>query len=363
MRKTTRFSYSMAMMVLGSALMTAPVHAVEFGAFSDVSLSKSDATGESSQFAIGGFDLYATQQIDDNTTGFIEYVFEDADGFVIDVERLWIKRNISDALEVGVGRFHSPLGFWNRNYHHGVLIQDTVSRPFFLDFEDGDAGVLPMHTVGVMLQGNIGNGLSYEAAIANSSSLDSTASTNDIEIGIGNVKDFSDDKSFFGRLTYSADNMPLSVSGFAMTNNFIESAATGGSLAMGESLVDQTVLGLDLRYMINNFDILAEFYNIENDNKVAGGTKETATAFYTQFGYRPADDWKIIYRFASLDFEATDNYFAMLGTEKAVHHVVSFRYDLDDTNALVLEFNRADFDNSAVEDTTTTTLDWAFMLF
>lgn len=107
-------------------------YAVNFGLFSDVRLSSSSLEGENTGFALGDLDFYATEEISDNTRGFIELVFENtSSGIVTDLERLWIMRTFTDEFKLSAGRFHSPLGRWNRTYHHGSLVQATITRPFF----------------------------------------------------------------------------------------------------------------------------------------------------------------------------------------------------------------------------------------
>ena len=135
--------------------MSTSVSAVTFGAFSDVRVESSTQQGESTHFKLGGFDLYANQKISDSTSAFVETVFEDGgSGFGLDVERLFIKRKFNPLFSIAAGRFHAPLGYWNRHYHHGVLLQDTPDRPQFLEFEDGDGAIMPMHAIGLMATGD-----------------------------------------------------------------------------------------------------------------------------------------------------------------------------------------------------------------
>jgi len=346
--------------------------ALDLGAFGDVKWSGSDKTGDTSAFAIGGLDFFARQQLTDNTTGFFEFVYENTgDSFVLDVERYWIKREFNPMFSLAAGRFHAPLGYWNRNFHHGVLLQPSVSRPSFIDFEDGEAAILPMHMIGMMAEGRLGGGFSYEASIGNSTSLDTSAyapgsSTCGCEIGLGNVSDGSDGKSFVGRATYSFAGQPLKLSLFGMRNSVVEAGSGAGILVpTGNTLFTQTVFGSDVHFDNDVFDVTAEYYYLKNDPSAGvGGDSHTATAYYAQFGYRIQDPFKVGYRYESLSFDTgagnVDQYFQILGRDESKHHVLVLRYDLDDTNALTLELNRANISGS--EDYTTYILDWAFML-
>lgn len=365
--KKFNFVAGMSTALLAASINTAS--ALEFGLFSDVSLSSNDAPGENAGFALGGLDFFATTNIGESTRVFIEYVFEDpGDGLITDLERLWIARDISDELSIGVGRFHTPLGYWNRTYHHGAILQDTVSRPFFLEFEDGDAAVLPVHVVGVMASGTFSltsSDVSYEFYIGNGPSLDTNTAPDKPEIEINVSGDLNQDKSVGLRVTYALDDTPLTVGLMMMNNVVAESSATGTtSAAEGEDLVAQTITGFDLRFDGDYFDLLVEYYNFDNEGKVVSNLEShSGSAYFAQLGYKINDTNKLIYRYANLDFDANDLYFNILGAEEASHQVIAYRHDLDATNSLKLEINKNDPEATGTESDTTVTLQWAFMVF
>jgi len=358
--KFNKKTIGMAVGVACAAMMTAPAQAFEFGAMGDASYSTSDDDAVSSAFAIGGLDLYARQDIDPNTEAFIEYVFEnDGEGFVLDLERMYVKRNINDSVRVGIGRMHSPLGYWNNTFHHGVIMQDTASRPSFLDFEDGEAAILPTHVIGVTVEGQAGN-LGYEVSLANSTFLDTTVAGP--EIGIGNISDYSDDKTVFARLTYEVSGVNLGLS--LMNNSIVEAAAAGGTLAQGEELIAQSVTGLDARYKYNQLSLLAEYFMMTNDSQAGVGDSAShdATAYYVQASYQVNDKFRPTVRYESLEADvATDAYFTILGRQEYTANVVALRYDLDDSNALTFEYKATSPDGGT--DVTEMTLDWSFLMF
>ncbi len=342
------------------------VQAAEFGVFSDVTFSDSGVDGENSGFALGALDFYGTAQIDDNTRVFVEYVFENGgDGLITDLERLWVMRTISDELTVGVGRFHSPLGYWNRTYHHGAILQDTVSRPFFLDFEDGAGAILPTHIIGLMATGNIAfsNGdLTYETYVANGPSIDTDIAVSEREIEINDSGDPNADKSFGFRVTFTPNSLDLSVSLFVMSNKIADSTGSLASIAGGD-IASQTISGVDLTYRIDDFDMIAEYYNLSNKDEVGSLGTQTGTAYYAQFGYQIADAWKISVRHEAISTEEDgDRYFKELGITDASHNVMAIRYDLDDTNTLKFEVNQTNPDDSLVEDTTAYIAQWSFLI-
>lgn len=356
------------MLFLILLLSSQAVFAVSFGLFGDISLNQSDIKDKYTGFTLGDLDFFATKEISDDTRAFVELVFENSSsGIVTDLERFWIMRTFKDEFKVAAGRFHSPLGRWNRTYHHGSLIQDTVSRPFFLDFEDGSSGVLPVHFVGMMFSGDfIGktDELNYELAIGNGPSLDSSgglAPTTSPEIEVNGSSDTNSNKTVALRVIYGQDNLPLQVGVFAMTHDVGESNATTGLVSKGATLVNQTIYGTDFLYTSNPFEVLFEYYQFMNKNNVGITGTRSATAWFAQITYTIFDDFKAIVREESLSFDKNkDSYFRMLGTEQAKHHVFGLRYDLDELNAIKMELDIAD--NNTSKDTTKFTLQWAFLI-
>ena len=347
-----------------------PSHAVEFALFGDVVLTDSSAEQANSQFVLGGLDFYATTEIDDKSRVFIEYVFENTDdGLVTDLERLWISREVRDDLTLAAGRFHTPLGHWNRTYHHGSFMQDTISRPFFLDFEDGAAGVLPVHIVGLMAWGtryySWGN-VSYEAFVANGSSIDTdefgfTASIEEkpeIEINAGG--DVNSNKALGLRVTAALEEH-FAASVFVYDGAIAESGeGINSGAAQGDDLLDQVIMGIDLRAEKNNFDLLAEFYRYENDAHVADNKLHTGIAYYVQLGWQPLKDLKVLIRHENLDVSTNDSYFQLLGAEDEQRDLLALRYDLSDTNSLKFEISRRSPRVGPSEKTFS--LQWSFII-
>jgi hypothetical protein len=383
---------------LAAALMLLPggnAVALDIGVFGDMSLSHSNVSTSEPSFRLGSLDLYAAQYIDDNTRALFELQFQTFSGGDIEVEiqRFWVMREFSDALNVGAGRFHTPLGYWNRHFHHGILLQDTVTRPFILSFEGSPNAIVPTHLIGILAEGDLRGGLRYEAAIANSNMINSSRAND--RIAIPNRTDLSSDKSLFGRIHYGRFGAPFKPGVSVMRNDVLESAAAAANLCgeppaegcrlvtRGEPLVRQMLYGVDVRYELGRFDILAEYYRIVNDARpgVGDGRRHDADAWFAQFGFRITDHLKASYRHEGLEFDSTaapvdpaapvlgnaDPYFmhprligkGRVGTEQ--RHVFALRYDFSEANALLMELNARDpqFGGSS----TVVYLSWAFVMY
>jgi hypothetical protein len=90
-----------------------------------------------------------------------------AAGFNAEVERLIIRFDRSDYFKVSVGRYHTPINWWNTAFHHGQWLQTTITRPEMIQF---GGKLLPVHFVGALVEGSAPTGglnLHYQAGVGN----------------------------------------------------------------------------------------------------------------------------------------------------------------------------------------------------
>jgi hypothetical protein len=151
-----------ALLVLGAPALAAQEHEMDgapatmLHGFTDVDyVTGGNNTGRTSAFGLGQFDLYVNSRVTDRLTFLGETVFEYDEAsseFVVDVERVIAQYALAEHFRIDAGKVHTPLGYWNNAYHHGLVMQPTIARPQVVQFED-DGGPLPIHTVGVQLSG------------------------------------------------------------------------------------------------------------------------------------------------------------------------------------------------------------------
>jgi hypothetical protein len=358
---------SLALFGLAMLSSIPAAQAFDLGLFGDVQWYNSTEKGTANSFSQGQLDLYGTQKIDPATKVFLELVFEAGEDNVygLDVERLNITRQLTRNFSVSWGRFHTPIGYWNTAYHHGALIQPTITRPTFLDFEDGSGAIFPTHIIGIMADGKIstggGAGLQYMVGIGNGSSINTsgfgTPGYSGSEIDVHNVVDTQDKKMYVAKLGYKMSKMPAQFGVFALHDPFSES---GNGPAVNSSLVTMDTWGAYARYA-GRFDFTAEAYDIRNKDHVGNTGTNKAAAWYAQVGFHVTDKFAPYYRFEDVDYSANDPYFQYLGTPEGSRHVLDLRYDISDTNAVKLEINRFEPVQSGVKSYTVYGLQWAFM--
>lgn len=89
-----------------------------------------------------------------------------------ELERLQIGVTHAEFYKTWIGRFHTPISYWNTAYHHGVYMQPSITRPGISEYEDA-LGVMPMHTFGILMEG--------------STELTTTQMSYDLALGFGPV--------------------------------------------------------------------------------------------------------------------------------------------------------------------------------
>jgi hypothetical protein len=128
----------------------------------------------------------------------------------------------------------------------------------------------------------------------------------------------------------------------------------------GETLVSQTLYGVDVNFERDGFEMLAELFRLSSDGEVEAQERHVATAFYAQLGYRFTQTWKAVYRLERVSFDEDDAYFSILDRHEHTNHVLTARYDIDDSNALKFELQRRLPETG--EDSSAVIVQWAFVL-
>jgi len=305
---------------------------IKIHGFADVGYAHAQnaAFGKNGGFAVGNLDLYMTPQISERLRGIIELNIEQSRG--IELERLQIGYALSDSATGWLGRFHTPLGYWNTAFHHGAQLQTSITRPRFLNFEDED-GVLPLHTVGMLVNGAIpfGSGRwQYDAFAGNGSRI----VDNKLDPNVG--QDDNRNTALGGNLRYAFDGMlaGLTVGMHGLTEKV--DAYTAG-IRNGGSRVN--MLGGLLVYDQSNWEVIAEYYRFRNQDLSSGTGVHASWAGFAQAGYTFSEKWTPYLRIERASFDQTDRYFyAQNGGRSYQRQALGMRYNLNEQSALKLEW-------------------------
>jgi hypothetical protein len=302
------------------------------------------AAGESgtNHFTDGAMDLLITSEVAPKVGFLAETLFEFESGgeTVIDVERLLLKYDYSDALELGLGRGHTALGYWNHRYHHGTWLYTSTDRPLLFRFED-DGGILPVHFVGLELGGNLETApglFSYVFNVANGRGQ----ITDEVQL----VEDQNDSKMLAGMLRFAPDAVP----GLAFGVNALldEIPPQPGNPARADS-IGEIIAGFHVVYTESPFEILLESQYIHHQDGTSHRAYDSWGGYF-QAGYR-VGRLTPYYRFDWLGIAEGDPFYAGVpGVEDSTQHVLGVRFDWRTFVALKLEYRRLlarSFDSNA----------------
>jgi hypothetical protein len=116
---------------------------------------ENETTANHSFFSLGEQDFFVVAEIAPQLSFLSETVIKPAaqaaTGFAPSIERAQLRYDYIDNHSIIVGKFHTPLNYWNDVYHHGRLFFPTIGRPL------GFSSIIPIHTLGLNLHGqNLG---------------------------------------------------------------------------------------------------------------------------------------------------------------------------------------------------------------
>ncbi len=290
----------------------------------------------------GSFDALYAHKIDDSNLMLIEAVAEkSAHGTEVELERWWLKHQFSSQFNLAFGRFHSAIGYWNRAKHHGTILQDTIDRPTFLEFED-KGGFLPMHIVGINASGKWlskrGN-WQYQLNLGNGQLIEKDGNELELETQVDNV--FHDEIQIGGRLTYKSNQPNYQFSLFANTQKMV----ADGRLQQlvnpegGDTLFKQKIVGLDFVFLHNNFDTKLEYMKISNEALYGSGETSNQHAGYLQLGMPVQRSLKLIYRYESLSGSKVNEFYSLIEINNYHRNLFALRYDINSDLALKLQYS------------------------
>ena len=304
-----------------------------------------DPTGRKGGFAIGNVDLYFTPSWGDRVKSIVELVFEpNARGeMLVDIERVQLGYTFDDRLTGWIGRYHTPFGYWNAEFHHGAQIQTSILRPRFLAFED-QGGILPVHGVGLLGSGtfSLGGGRTkYDAYVANGSAIE------DGELVTRGAKD-DDGKKMFGlnlRHEFGGGLEGLTVGAHALT-------ARVGSYDGAGTLLGATrlrVSGAYIAFERDRWELLGEYYAFRNRDLSGGTGSHSSWAGYSQVGYTIGDHLTPYIRLERASLNQSDGYFSTMHAGRSYRRQsIGLKYELNPVTALKLELGRTTEDVSGL---------------
>lgn len=319
--------------------------------FADVGWGKTSGGGNSG-FKDISLSLYLTPRLSDSVKSVVELVFErNSDGKLsTDLERLQVGYTFHRGVTVWLGRFHTPLGYWNTAFHHGQQLQTAVLRPQLIEFEDR-GGILPVHTIGLWGTGalNAGSGrVTYDLFGGNSPSIDGgTLNPNDLGGAAPGASVGSNIGYLFGEV---ADG--LKIGAHAYRADVHDDAPVGSRVRLG-------ILGAYVVLDTPVWEVIGEYYHFRNADLSGGTGRHHSWAGFVQAGLR-IGLWTPYARLETASLDQTDTYFALQSSARTYRRsAVGLRYEITPDSAIKSELNRTRRDESPNDSNNQLLMHWA----
>jgi hypothetical protein len=305
--------------------------AVHFSGFADIDVSAQSKSEGPRGFSEGQFALHVAAALSPRVNVFAELSLTPradagtgtppAAGFNPEVERLLIRFDRGDQLKISLGRYHTPINYWNTAYHHGSWLETTISRPEMVQF---GSRFLPVHFVGALIEGGVpahGANFSYQLGIGNG--------RGDVLSRAGDAGDNNARPAWLA----TAWSRPDRFYGLQYGGSFyVDRISTPGRPEF-----DEQIVAAHLVSDRETPEVIAEVTRVRHQ-QVGGGPATASLGYYVQLAYRlsdPARLWKPYFRFEHIGIPEDDQVFA--GIPVLDGTTVGVRYDVTTYAALKLE--------------------------
>jgi hypothetical protein len=305
---------------------------LKLSGFGDINYVATDRPGTHAGFNEGQFILHFSSALSQKVTYFGELSLTartdagvgtpPATGFNPEVERSIIRYDQSDHLKISFGRYHTPVSYWNTEFHHGSWLQTTASRPEMIQF---GGSFIPVHFVGALAEGSFAAGglnLNYNLGLGNGRSSVLSRS--------GDFGDINNNKAWLATVFIKPDKLYGLQVGGTVYRDKID--------ATGRPQAQEWISSAHIVWHKENPEFIAEFFNI--NHKFPGtGLSTNNQAWYAQIAYRlpMAMSLKPYYRYEYIHTPRADAIFSGLNLGLS-SSTLGMRWDFSSFAAFKLEY-------------------------
>jgi len=296
--------------------------------FGDVTFHGDARKGDTTSFTLGQLNLFVTSDISEKFRLLSEIVFEadDHNNVGVDIERLLLQYSHNDYLNIGVGRYHTAIGYYNTAYHHSTWLQTATGRPFLFQFED-DGGILPIHNVGVSASGLVpGSGklqLHYVAEVGNG-----RTSRSPLDEPVQNVVDENNTKAVNFGVFATPDAVRGLQLGFSIYHDRLQPAR--------QPRIGETIFAAHAVIVRPSFEWLNEVLDIHHAPDGSPHAFSTP-GFYSQISKRWGS-YRPYFRYQYVNGSDTEPVFPDVGLRHGPS--AGLRFDASESVALKLQYDR-----------------------
>lgn len=243
-------------------------------------------------------------------------------GTIATLERLILAYQAGDGFRLSAGRYHTPISWWNTQYHHGLWLQTSIDRPNMVRF---GTPLIPVHFLGLLASGTVavgGSTLVYEAGVGNGRAPDL--------VGAGDGGETDAEAAAIGGLRFRPGATRLEVGVHGYLDRVDPVGATGP--------VEERILGAHAVWLANP-ELLLEYLHFRHEPEGPGSEVTTSDALYLQVGWKLPSAVQPYFRYETVDIGAGDPLFAGLGLAYD-GFIAGVRWDFVDFAALKGEVRR-----------------------
>ncbi len=230
-------------------------------------------------------------------------------------------------------RFHNPLGRWNTQFHHGVYLQTSVSRPGLVEFED-DGGIFPMHVFGLLVERAHTFGdrrIAYDIVIALGPSFVNEEGALE-PLNLLDPSEGEQELTTTVRLAYQPQAFGPNQLGFFASLSTIP----GDEGPIKE--IKQRILGTYVDWNIQRWHFTGELYY--SRSRITQALSKVSGSFvngYLQAEYSLNQDWTAYGRIEDNSANVSNPYLALFPSHIVERQLVGFNYRIGEHHALKLE--------------------------
>lgn len=224
-------------------------------------------------------------------------------GTTATLERMILAYDVSDALKLSVGRYHTPISWWNTQYHHGLWLQASIERPRTVRF---GTQLIPVHFLGLLATGNIPVGRStlvYEAGLGNGRAPEM--------VGPGDAGEPDASAAGVAGIRFR----PAAVPGLELgVHGYLDRVDPEGVVGP----VSERIVGGHAVWLANP-EVVVEYLHFTHDPEASGTEATDSDAYYAQVGWKlpPAPAVQPYVRYETVDIGAGDPLFTGFGLDYA----------------------------------------------
>lgn len=255
------------------------------------------------------------------------------------MERLQLGWLINHETTFWLGRYHTPFGYWNTEYHHGNYLQSAITRPSMIDF--GPGAPLTRHLTGFLVESarinDNNSALHYTFGLGLGPELGSKGLK---ELDILEPEEGKHKLGGILNVSYHPDELTSDEVGL-----FLGYMAIPGNIAAIDN-IHQTVLGAFTNWEKGRFRFISEVYWVHNKVDLTASTAQGSFLNGSlQLEYRLHDDVILYSRIEDTLSGDNDPYLGLLPKFIKTRALIGTAYEFIPRQALKLEIADVHLEN------------------